>query len=353
MCGPPRALIALLFAALLTATSAIGAPPGATHRVVAVGDLHGDFEAWRAIAQAAGIEGASGRWVGGATVFIQVGDVVDRGPASVKILQDLMRLQREAQKAGGRVIALVGNHEAMNMTHDLRYVSAGDYAAFTSADSQRVRDRVYALNQAAIEAAYHREQRTMTPEAIRHAWIAATPLGQIEHDIAWAPDGWIGRWVAHNPAVVLLDGTIFVHGGIGAPYARMSLAEIDQKVEKALLAADEAPEAIINDPDGPLWYRGYAQASGTPEPQEPGARVGEAPNAKPASANELDEVLMAYGAQRMVIGHTPILSGIAVSHEGRLIRIDTGISAVYGGKLTYLELIDGAPNPHEVRRSAP
>jgi hypothetical protein len=133
MCGPPRALIALLFAALLTATSAIGAPPGATHRVVAVGDLHGDFEAWRAIAQAAGIEGASGRWVGGATVFIQVGDVVDRGPASVKILQDLMRLQREAQKAGGRVIALVGNHEAMNMTHDLRYVSAGDYAAFTSA----------------------------------------------------------------------------------------------------------------------------------------------------------------------------------------------------------------------------
>ena len=70
----------------------------------------------------------NGRWIGGDTVLVQTGDVVDRGPDSLKIIQDLMRLQREAPRAHGQVIALVGNHEAMNLTGDLRYVSAGDYA---------------------------------------------------------------------------------------------------------------------------------------------------------------------------------------------------------------------------------
>ena len=64
-------------------------------------------------------------------------------------------------------------------------------------------------------------------------------------------------------------------------------------------------------------------------------------------------MLSAYGAKRIVIGHTPILSGIAMLYGGRLIRIDTGISRVYGGKLSYLEILDGTPIPHVVERSQP
>jgi hypothetical protein len=54
-----------------------------------------------------------------------------------------------------------------------------------------------------------------------------------------------------------------------------------------------------------------------------------------------------------VIGHTPILSGIAVLYGGRLIRIDTGISSVYGGKVSYLDILDGNPIPHAIERSQP
>ena len=52
------------------------------------------------------------------------------------------------------MIVLVGNHEAMNMTGDLRYVHPGEYRAFTDRQSEARRDRIYEANRAAIEAAY-------------------------------------------------------------------------------------------------------------------------------------------------------------------------------------------------------
>ena len=329
------------WARLLPALALVAMPASAAaapvHRIVAVGDLHGDYAAWRAIARASGLEDATGRWSGGSTVLVQTGDVVDRGPDSLKIVLDLMRLQREAARAGGRVVALVGNHEAMNVTDDLRYVSAADYAAFADAGSVALRDRAFAANKRAIEAEYRRRDPKMSEAAIRNAWIAATPLGQIEHQAAWHPDGRIGRWIVGNPAIALIDGTLFVHGGITPALARLPIAEINRRVDAALVARDTAPQAIINDPDGPLWNRHFAVA--------PSADTAASP-----IGVELDQVLNAYGAHRMVIAHTPVLGGIAILFGGRLVRIDTGISAVFGGTADYLEIIDDVAVPHVVPR---
>ena len=361
-----RALLGVWAAALavalaLAAHRAAAAQATSVHRIVAVGDLHGDFVAWRAIARAAGLVDAQGRWSGGGAVLVQTGDAVDRGPDSLKIVQDLMRLQREAPRKGGRVIALVGNHEAMNVTDDLRYVSTGDFAAFTDDRSASLREEVYAANKAAIEAAYRRRDAAMTGEAIRQAWMQITPLGLIEHQRAWHPEGAIGRWVVRNPAVALLDGVLFVHGGISPAYAKLSIAEINRRVAEALAARATDETAIINDAAGPLWYRGLAGRDQA-EPAAPQAApaVPATPATPPSSATpappsveaQLDQLLAAYGARRIIIGHTPILSGIAVEHGGRLVRIDTGISAVFGGKLTYLEILDGRLVPHEVERPA-
>jgi hypothetical protein len=67
---------------------------------------------------------------------------------------------------------------------------------------------------------------------------------------------------------------------------------------------------------------------------------------------ELDTVLSAFGAQRLVIGHTPDLKGIEFLGNGRLARIDTGNSRAYGGPLTWLEIIGGKMIPHTVGRPA-
>src|SRR5687768_17130949 len=106
----------LLMAVAIALLPAAARPQPSPHRIIAIGDLHGDHAAWRAIARAAGLVDGKGRWTGANATLVQMGDIVDRGPDSLKIIRDLMNLQREAPRRGGRVVVLLGNHEAMMMT---------------------------------------------------------------------------------------------------------------------------------------------------------------------------------------------------------------------------------------------
>ena len=112
------ALAALALAALIAAPTA--AAPRQPARIVAVGDLHGDYDAWMDIARAAGLVDARGNWAAGKTTLVQLGDVTDRAPDSLKIIRSLQQLQKEAPRRGGRVVVVLGNHEAMNLLGDNR-----------------------------------------------------------------------------------------------------------------------------------------------------------------------------------------------------------------------------------------
>lgn len=318
-------------------------------RIVAVGDLHGDRDAWLAIARAAGVIDSRGKWAGGDTIFVQLGDVADRGPDTRQIVEHLMRLQKEAARRGGKVIALVGNHEAMNMTGDLRYVDPGEFAAFATGSSKQVRERVYSANRPAIDAAYRASNPGLSPAVIKALWFKATPLGKIEHQIAWKPTGEIGRWVVSNPAVAKIGDTLFVHGGISAAYTTIPPGEINRRVAEALKAQDQRPEAIINDPRGPLWYRGLI--SREPLDETTAATSAANPTATtPTIDQEIDLVLNAYGVKRIVVGHTPSLKGIVSTADGKLWRADSGNSRAYGGVPSYLEISGDRVVAHPVPR---
>lgn len=330
-------VLAALLASLAGAGPAFGQPSPA--RIVAVGDLHGDYDAWIDIAKAAGLIGSNLRWTAGKTVLVQTGDITDRGPDSLKIIRHLQQLQRQARSAGGQVIILLGNHEAMQVTGDLRYVHAGEYAAFADRQSERRRDQAYEANKAAIEAYFRTKDATLSPAAIKALWIAETPLGKVEHNTVWGPNGELGKWAATLPAVAKVGSTLFVHGGISANYALVPMSEVNRRARDAIQNGTSDRAAIINDEFGPLWYRGLVTGTGA--------------GGRPTAANELAVALRAYGAKRLVIGHTPSLKGVVIDFDGQLVRIDTGISRAYGGVLGWVEIVGDEVTPKVTNRSSP
>ncbi len=340
------ASVALAAVFVSVSNAAIAEQP--QQRIVAVGDLHGDFQAWQNISHGAGIADGNGHWSGGKTILVQLGDVTDRGPDSLKIIRNLQELQREAPRKGGKVIVVLGNHEAMNLLGDNRYTTAGEYAAFADGQSAARRDRVYEANRAQLEAFYKTQDPKITPEQAREKWMADHPLGWVEHKLAWSPSGDLGKWATGNPAIVKIAGTLFVHGGISAEYAKQPLDAVNKRVSAAMAAADENPASVLSDPLGPLWYRGLVAADS--EAQAARAAV-KPPAPLLTSDQEIDAVLSAYGAKRLVIGHTPSLEGIQITNGGKLARIDTGNSRYYGGPLSWLEILGDKMVPHTVPRS--
>lgn len=334
-----RQLILMVAAMLFAAWPSPGGSQSTPQRIVAVGDLHGDYDAWLDIARAAGLIGADRSWGGGRATLVQMGDMTDRGPDSLKIIRHLQQLQRQARAAGGQVVILLGNHEAMMVTGDYRYVHPGEYAAFATRASARVRDQAYQANKAAIEAYYRQRDASLSPAAIREMWIADTPLGKVEHNSAWGPEGDLGKWAATLPAVVKIGTSLFVHGGISANYALVPASEINRRAREALQSGTSERTAIINDEFGPLWYRGLITGTGA--------------GGRPTAANELDVALKAFGARRLVVGHTPSPKGVVIDFGGKLVRIDTGISRAYGGVLGWIEIVGDSVTPKTTARSKP
>jgi hypothetical protein len=284
--------------------------------IIAVGDLHGDYDAYAAILSEAGLIDTKGEWTGGDTIFVQLGDVPDRGPDTKKIVEHLMKIEKQAKRKGGRVAALVGNHEAMMLTGDLRYVTPDEYAAFATSKSKRLRDAYFKANAAAFGEYYRKKDPALTDEGVKTEFESETPLGWIEHQQAWAPTGKFGAWVSTHDAVLKIDDTLFVHAGIGGAYAAKSIDQLNEEVRAALTARGGA---ILEDEAGPLWHRAFAEET-------------------PGGEADLNAALAAYGVTRIVIGHTPQVKGVKALYGGRVIAADTGASKYYGGTRSFVRI---------------
>jgi calcineurin-like phosphoesterase family protein len=270
-------------------------------RIVAVGDVHGAYDRFLEILRAAEVIDATGHWSGGRTHLVQLGDVLDRGPDSRKVLDFLPRLAKEAASAGGRVHALIGNHEAMRLLGDLRYVTPGEYAAFTTRDSEDLRRQV-------VESA--------APPNARAQLLSQTPLGMVEMVRAFAVDADYGKYLLGLNAVERLNGVVFLHGGISPAVKATRCADINTTVHRDLssnIAKTKAKptEALTTREDGPLWYRGLAEEPDTFAP-------------------EVDAILKDQQARAIVVAHTVRQDGrIAPRFGGKVFLIDTGMQQQY------------------------
>jgi Calcineurin-like phosphoesterase len=286
-------------------------------KVVAVGDVHGDYAGFVEVLRSAEIIDKNDHWIAGKTHLVQTGDVPDRGPDTRKVMDLLMALEKESAKAGGHVHALIGNHEAMNVYGDLRYTTPAEFAAFATNDSERVR------------AGFLKQENKKNPrpnfEEVKK-WEADHPLGWYEHRMAFGPDGTYGKWIRSHNAVVKINDTIYMHGGISPRYVSMSLKQINDTIAAELNDLPSMrPQGPVMGTDSPLWYRGLSQDSG------------------PEIAAHVDKVLAAYGVKRIVVSHTVTPGAIMPRFDGKVVLIDTGMTAVYGGHRACLVLEGGVP----------
>ncbi len=331
-------------------------------RVVAFADVHGAYTELLTLLRETGILDAQDRWAAGHTHIVSLGDLLDRGADSRKVMDLLMRLQDEAQAAGGQLHVLLGNHEAMNLLGDLRYVDAGEYAAYGD-----------------MEPAAERAQMRQRWEAAQGAGSGTAfdqkfPPGYFGHRAALSPNGKYGQWLLTLPVAIVLNDSLFMHAGPSNILRGMKLQELNLRYRTALtdylglatrleqakllqagdafdtqpqlamerLAAAAAangdtPDAALTEAtqrfevaatnallsvDGPNWYRGAALCN------------------EAAEADVLLPLLHQFGVTRLVVGHTPTRDSRAVTRfDGRVVKLDAGMNhAVYNGRAAALIL---------------
>jgi hypothetical protein len=248
-------------------------------------------------------------------------------------MDHLMRLERQARRAGGYVHALIGNHEAMNILGDLRYTVAGEFAAFADRNSPRRRAAFYERTVEYIRAHPPDAGLPSFDDAYRAQWESQHPLGWVEHRIAWATSGPYGRWVAGHNAVIRIDDTLYLHAGISPAFLAYDLDALNRAVRDAIMAGNQADPALGD--DGPLWYRGLAL------------------NDEATEAAHVQAVLARYGVARIVIGHTKRAPTVFPRFGGRVILADIAVPAGYQDPHAYLIRDGGALiTAHRGRRVA-
>jgi hypothetical protein len=341
----PRLLVSLVAVVVAIAAGNIGSghlsgSQASGRRIVAIGDVHGADQNFAAILRKAGIIDDQQRWIAGRTILVQTGDMTDRGAGMRAALDLLMALEKQASDAGGRVYALLGNHEVMNLVG---------------------------------------ETRDMTPE------IFATFGGEEATREAFGPRGRYGRWLRSKPVMAKVEDTVFMHAGINPDFDEVSIDAINRRARRELREWDDgvrlltdlrrvpanprfleaveaarveaeklassplrnevdtqrtiaqlAPLAFIGtsslfSPEGPLWYRGFASWSD----EEGTARI--------------DAILKKLKAKRFVTGHTVTRTRrITERFGGRLFLIDTGMLGpppFPNGRASALEIVGDTTRP--------
>lgn len=342
-------------------------------RLVAIGDVHGASEEYSALLKRTGLVDEQLKWSGGRTTLVQTGDYTDRGAGVRQVLDLLMRLEREARSAGGQVIPLLGNHEVMNLIGDWRDVTPEICAAFATPKSEDRREESWKQYERLKQG---RTDLPLPPvyQLTREQWLQALPPGCLEYREAMSPSGTYGRWLRQKDIADEVGGSLFMHAGINpsrpAPRsigdvnerARTEIRRLDtfrqrlvsqrlavpsftlqQILDVAVAELQKATQAFAKakaegsdlpalnapllkdaqdlleiatwsliDPEGPLWFRGYATWD------------------EAATAPQVTAFLDQLKLTRIVVGHTPTTDRrMHTRYGGRVVVIDTGMLRSY------------------------
>lgn len=271
-----------------------------------VADTHGEFEILVALLRKQGIIDERLKWHFGHGHLVFLGDVFDRGPNQTEIFWLIYELEAEAAQAGGGVHLVLGNHEVMNLSSDLRY------------------------------------------ENLKYLKTADVLQVKLYSDL-WANNTLLGRWLRTKPAVLRINDLLCMHGGISRALleAKLALPRINDTVcgilnqLPAACDADRETTKLVSGKLGPLWYRGYF-----PEMKD----------FPTATTEDVKQTLEFYRAKTIFVGHT-IVEHVTPLYDGKVIAVQvyphkdetTGAMVLEAVRINHGEIlcakIDGTTTP--------
>ncbi|KAL3518010.1 hypothetical protein ACH5RR_020599 [Cinchona calisaya] len=310
-------------------------------RIVAVGDLHGDLDKTRSALEIAGVLSSDGQdtWIGGETVLVQLGDILDRGEDEIAILSLLRSLDIQAKANGGAVFQVNGNHETMNVEGDFRYVDSGAFDECTDF-LEHLEEYEYNWDEAFvswIDASEKRKQERKMSQSYWGPWkLVKRQKGVIARSVLLRPGGPLASELARHAVVLKIDDWVFCHGGLLPHHVSYGIERINREVSlwmRGLCDMDgysEIPFLATRGYDSVVWNRLYSRdISDLYEYQIDQIE------------SILEETLQAVGGRRMVVGHTPQPLGANCKFNCNIWRIDVGMSrGVLDSRPEILEIID-------------
>jgi len=241
-----------------------------------IGDVHGRYEQLIHLLQNSNIIDEDLNWIAGKAHLVFLGDLFDRGQDVTRVLWFIYGLEEKAEKSGGKVHLVLGNHEIMTMTKDLRYVNAKEIA---------------------IASAY----------------------GKKYDELFHPTKSLLGAWLRAKPSILKIDNALFAHGGIvdlgtniindfnkqAYTYMKDSLFLKIMSKDSTEVAHDlekwERMRYFFYAEVSPYWYRGYVYSD--------------------TLDLQLDAMLKRYKSKVHIVAHTPLPS-ITQKYDGKLLTTD-------------------------------
>lgn len=271
--------------------------------------------------------------------MVQVGDVLDRGGDEIAIMSLLRWLNLQAQRKGGAVFQVNGNHETMNVEGDFRYA---DPSGFNEMDS--FVDFCEEEHGGDWDAAFAEwriiSERRKIAKRLSYNWMPWNLLkmqkGTAARSFLLSPGGPLARELSQHGVVLQVNDWLFAHGGILPHHVEYGLERMNKEVSQWMVGARNSRGQLIQMPfiatkgfDSVVWSRLYSR------------ETFEKPEEAIKACAVLKRTLKVAGAKGLVVGHTPQTLGANSKCEGQIWRIDVGMSSgMLNAKPEVLEIID-------------
>ena len=283
----------------------------AVDRIIAIGDLHGDYEVVIKTLRLARVifveEDGTVKWIGGKTYVVQTGDQLDMGGRGelnddrnddIKILRLFTDLHQQALRVGGAVISLFGNHELMNVVGVFDFVSPRGIDGFqkTESDGLLIRKNKFKRGSKYSE------------------FLGCTRL-----------------------SMVLIGTNLFVHAGIKNDFIKKigsgNIDEINDIIRKWVLNILKNPDEINNiyqnvlptDSESSIFWTRYLSL-----------------NSDNKTCQTMTKSMQFVQFKNIIVGHTIQENGINKIEcaDNKIVRIDVGLSKIFNTmKVEILEIL--------------